>query len=146
FPSSRTGDLVADPCEAFVPAEKRQHVENSGRGGLPRKRRAKRLRKLAETEAQLFRIGLEVSLQRLGGPVRFRFETRGNLPQKRLRVTVQQASRLVVQRQRARLEKERRAVGQLEDVAGAGLEYRHRRGQQLFVRRRAKPFGDQPGQ
>ena len=38
------GGLRVDPREAFLLAEEGQYIENSGRGRLPGKRRAQRLR------------------------------------------------------------------------------------------------------
>src|SRR5690606_9453540 len=86
------------------------------------------------------------SLQGLGGPVRLPPQARRNLPEKRLRIVIEQGLRLLVHRQRARLEEERRAVGQFDEVARAGLESGHGAGEERLVRGGADPFGGETRQ
>ena len=116
----RFGRLRVDPRQAFFPSEQDQHVENPGRGRLPRQRRAQRLRELAEAQPQLLRIGLQIGLERFACPVVLPRQARREICAKQRPCVVgQQRLRPFRQSPAGGLEQERRAVGQFVEVAGA---------------------------
>src|SRR4051812_10142385 len=113
---------LGDAGEAFLPPEQHQHIENPGRGGPPGQRRPERLGDLAQLDLRRLGDAAHRRLCGLGAPFVKRRQDRINTGEQPRRVARKELLRLLVEIERAGLEQEGGAVGQLAQVARARLE------------------------
>ena len=127
------GDLVIY-CNVRVPKdlapEQRDDIEDPGRRASSGQRGAKGLRDLAELQAPRVGDPPYRSFDSVRIPAVERVKRRMNLRQDSRCVAREERSRRLVDRERPNGDEELRAVRQLVEVGGAGLQRRHRGGQQ----------------
>ena len=114
--------LVAQPGEALVWTQHRQHVENRRRGGAAGQRRAQRLRHRAELPAGALGKAAHDRFDSRRGPVGDRFQFRQQRRDRVLGLRGQQRLGLGVERERAARPDEARGFEQLDQRLGALLQ------------------------